>query len=79
MENTQLAILWMQSLPAPEVVLEFMACKCTKQCNLPKCQCLSNGLKCSPACRLKTCGNMAEEDNDETASLDRSDDEDKDI
>ena len=52
----------MQGPPAPDVVLDLIACKCIRQCKLPDCQCLSNGLRCSPACRLQFCDNMIEDD-----------------
>ena len=64
----------MSGPPAPEVVLEFLACNCKKECKLPDCQCLANGLKCSPACTLQNCTNIAENDDDQLDSS--SEDED---
>ena len=64
MDGDQLSIEWLREPPAPEIVLEFMACKCNKACKLPSCQCLVNNFKCTPACKLQTCDNMdQDEDN----------------
>ena len=63
LEDDQLKIDWMKGPPAPDAVLEFLACKCTKVCRPPGCQCITNGIKCTPACKLQTCDNMVEEDN----------------
>lgn len=67
-EDCLLLIQWMSGHPAPEAVLEFMACKCGMFCELPKCDCLSNGLKCT------NCGNMNDEDEDYTMRFDLDDD-----
>ena len=40
----------MTSLPAPEAILEFVACKCRKICRASTCDCLKNELKCTDAC-----------------------------
>ena len=53
-----LQVRWMQGSPAPDVVLEFLSCKCKKKCSLPKCECLANGLNCTSACTLQTCENQ---------------------
>ena len=65
LDDDPLVVEWMTGPPAPEVVLEFMAGKCSKACTLPQCQCITNGFKCSPACRLQTCANMPDEENEE--------------
>ena len=61
-ENGSLIINWMTGLPAPEVVLDFMSCKCRKECKLPDCECLVNGISCMASCKLQTCTNMREDD-----------------
>ena len=58
-EDGKLNILWMRSTPAPEVVLELLACKCSRVCKLPDCTCLVNGLTCTDMCKLQTCTNQA--------------------
>ena len=55
----QLVVHWMDGQPAPEAVLDLLACNCTRKCSLPKCVCLSNGLKCTDMCRLQDCENQA--------------------
>ena len=42
-KDRQLAICWMRGSPAPEVVIEFLSCKCSSVCRVPTCQCLANG------------------------------------
>ena len=74
LEEDQLSVEWMRGRPAPEIVLEFMACKCVKHCKLPSCQCLSNGFSCTSACKLQHCENMPEEQ-DDTPIEDFSDDD----
>ena len=53
--------------------LDLSACNCTWKCSLPKCVCLSNGLKCTDMCRLQDCENQAssfESDDEESADGD---------
>ena len=50
-----LAIDWMDVQPAPDAVLELLACSCPKQCTTEDCVCLMNGLKCTAMCKLQTC------------------------
>lgn len=38
---------WMEGRPAPEAVLELLACRYARSCKLPNCVCLTNGLKCT--------------------------------
>ena len=52
-----LAINWMSGLPAPDVVLEWLSCRCKTQCVLPSCTCMQNGLSCTNACALQDCKN----------------------
>lgn len=57
-DEGQLQVNWMTGLPAPDTVLEFMSCNCLRKCQLPDCQCMLNGLKCTDTCRLQSCDNM---------------------
>ncbi|KAK4325083.1 hypothetical protein Pmani_004239 [Petrolisthes manimaculis] len=56
-EDGKLNILWMRSVPAPEVVLELLSCKCSRVCKLSDCKCLVNGLACNDMYKLRTCTN----------------------
>ena len=57
----KLAIHWMRSPPAPDVVLELLSCKCVRSCKLPDCRCLSNRLPCTDMCKLQTCSNQKQD------------------
>ena len=61
-DEAQLQVNWMTGSPAPDVVLEFLSCKCKHVCRLPDCQCMVNGLKCTDACRLQSCDNMKDDE-----------------
>ena len=75
-EDGKLAIHWMRSPPAPDAVLELLACKCVRSCKLPKCACMANGLSCTYMCRLQSCSNQKQqEDDDDNVELGDSDDE----
>ena len=45
-EDDTLTICWRTGSPAPDVITEFLSCKCTSVCKLPYCHCLANGMKC---------------------------------
>ena len=57
-DQRELTINWITGPMAPDALLEFLSCKCARNCQLPSCQCMVNGLKCTEACRLQTCDNM---------------------
>ena len=61
---------WMSGLPAPTAVIELMSCMCKKACNDDSCDCIRNGLKCSDLCRLITCSNQPDEEEDIQVDLD---------
>ncbi|KAL8572154.1 hypothetical protein ACOMHN_057829 [Nucella lapillus] len=76
-----LAIDWMNVQPAPDAVLELLACSCRKECTTEVCVCLMNGLKCTDMCKLQTCDNQPPIDDtaDTAATLaDENDDNDDD-
>lgn len=50
---------WMDGQPAPEAILDLLACNCARKCELPKCSCMANGLKCTDMCKLQDCENQA--------------------
>ena len=68
---------WMEGRPAPEAVLDLLACRCTRSCKLLNCICLLNGLKCTDMCTLKDCNNESVEEV-EVNIADYSDEEDDD-
>ena len=61
-DDGELQINWMTGAPAPNIVLDFLSCKCKKLCKLPSCQCMVNGLSCTQACTLQDCKNMKDDD-----------------
>ena len=69
---------WTEGRPAPEAVLELLACRCTRSCKLPNCVCLVNGLKCTDMCTLKDCDNQLVEEMEVINIADHVDDEEDD-
>ena len=57
--DDHLVVHWMDGQPAPQAILDLLACNCAKKCELPKCECMANGLKCTDMCRLQNCENQA--------------------
>ena len=73
----QLVIQWMEGQPAPDAVLDLLACNCSKKCSLSRCVCVANGLRCTDMCRLKDCENWATtSDNTESSDEEVVDDAD---
>ena len=70
----QLELCWLTGALAPEVVLELMSCRCSRNCDKDG-PCVMNGLRCTPACKLQVCTNMQNDDDDDDGSsdLDESD------
>ena len=60
--STELLIDWMDGQPASPVVLQLLACKCRRACELPSCVCMNSGLKCTNFCTLKDCTNQLAQD-----------------
>ena len=72
----KLAIHWMRSPPAPGDVLELLACKCVRYCKLLPCTCMANGLACTDMCKLQSCSNQKQqEDEDDIVELGGTDDD----
>ena len=71
----QLDIKWMTGAPAPQVIMEFLSCKCLRKCQLPECECMSNDLKCVEKYRLHDCANTkdVEDDDDDDSRLNDED------
>ena len=67
----------MDRKPDPEAVLQLLACKCRRACELPSCVCLSSALKCTDLSTFKDCVNQPQEDfGDVINEEDDEDDED---
>ena len=60
-----LDVNWMTIPPAPDAILELLACKCPKECKLLDCICMQNRLKCTDMCKAKACCNQPQDDDDE--------------
>ena len=69
----RLVIDWMSGLPAPTAVIELISCMCKKGCTDDSYDCIRNGLKCSDLCRLTTCSNRPDEEEDIHVDLDEED------
>jgi hypothetical protein len=77
---------WMTLPPAPDSVLEFVHCKCTKGCENNRCSCVKATLRCSDLCKCTNCKNELRENDDSNdadtydyseCSTDDSDNEDE--
>lgn len=73
LENGSLDVQWTTIRPAPEHVLELLACSCKKHCKEGICPCMLNKLNCTDACHSFECSNQID-DSDES-EVDSSDDE----
>ena len=69
-EDVQLEIDWMSGKPAPEAVLDLIACNCSKACYNESCTCFSNKLKCTNMCKINNCSNQEEIQENEDPELD---------
>ena len=72
-EEGDLNIQWITTSPAPDAVLCLLSCKCKRVCNPSDCSCITNGLKCTPACVLHSCSNMGNDDGDDNLVQDDND------
>ena len=61
-EDSQIVIYWMQDLPVPQVVMELIACKCSRVCKATECQCVANAFECLPALKNQLCDNIIDND-----------------
>ena len=74
-----LDIEWMRTTSATDAVLEMLSCKCKRSCSLPDCTCLANSLVCTDMCKLQTCTNQRqnEEEDELDIELGNSDEDDE--
>ena len=49
-DESNLPIDWMDEKPAPEAVLDLLACGCPRSCRVSDCICMANVLTCTPTC-----------------------------
>ena len=63
-DDGKLAIHWMRSPPAPDAVLELLACKCVRSSKLSTCTCMANGLACTDMCKLHSCSNQKQQEDE---------------
>jgi len=49
-DESRLTIDWMDGKPAPEAVVELLACKCPRSCRLSDCVCMANVLTSTQTC-----------------------------
>jgi len=49
-DESSLPIEWMDGKPAPEAVLERLACRCPRSFRLSDCVCMANILTCTQTC-----------------------------
>ena len=75
-EDDKLVIDWGDALPAPEAVMELMACNCSKVCSEDSCACLQNKMKCTYLCKLTTCSNQTIDDEAEDDEIEMDEDDD---
>lgn len=75
LEGDELTIDWMCGEPAPKAVLELLSCHCKKNCQLPTCICLSNGLQCTDLCKFQECTNRRKESMEVIGDDDDDDDD----
>ena len=80
-DEGKVAVEWMTIPAAPDSILEFVHCKCTKGCESRRCSCVKASLKCSELCQCSDCRNRSEGceeieeiDSDMFESCDSSDD-----
>lgn len=75
-KSKDLMNIWMDGQPAPQAIIDLLACNCKKKCELPKCECMASGLKCTDMCTLQNCENQAnQEDNEEDSETELDNDE----
>ena len=68
----------MDGQPAPDAMLDLLACKCTRKCELPRCVCLVNGLMCTDMCKLKDCDNRPSDDDINQSDTDEDEEDEED-
>ena len=45
-DSGQLVVHWMDGEPAPQAILDLLACNCTRTCQLPSCECMVSAPTC---------------------------------
>lgn len=69
MKDNLMVIKWINNLPAPQSILEFVSCSCKKnECSSGTCKCFSVNLQCTSSCNCNQCKNMNVEDESDSDS-----------
>ena len=51
-----------EGTPAPDAVVQMIACQCSHECKLNSFSCFDSVTKCIPLCKLPNCGNLTADD-----------------
>eukprot|EP00794_Sanderia_malayensis_P020891 gene20891-22942_t len=57
LDDGNMSCHWRNLPPAPDSILEFISCKCTKGCENNRCSCLKAELPCTDICKCNGCKN----------------------
>ena len=72
-KDEALAVEWLRQKPSPELVLEFVSCKCKKNKRRNgMCDCFVVGLRCTNICRCLNCANRTPAKDEELREADES-------
>ena len=72
-KDEALAVEWLRQKPSPELVLEFVSCKCKKNKRRNgMCDCFVVGLRCTDICRCLNCANRTPAKDEELREADES-------
>lgn len=64
--DSTLVIDWMRGKPAPQALLDLLACTFPCKCKLPQCVCMKNVLKCTEMFTLQCCDNWVKDTESDT-------------
>ena len=67
-DDGKLASHWLRSLPQLDADLELLACKCVRSCKLSTSTRMTNGLACIYMCKLQSCSNQKQKEDEVTSS-----------
>lgn len=73
--DSGLEIKWLSLPIAPDSILSFITCGCTKGCSTNRCSCKKASLKCTDLCKCKDCENIISN----TSKGDEEEEEDYDL
>lgn len=70
---------WGDGLPAPEAVMEMLACLCARACVEETCICIQNKMQCTYLCKLVTCANQIPDEDEDEGLTDLVSEDDSDV